>query len=124
MEDEQNGKFNIWWDEQENIMCIKVLAYIDEENAKSIYAQTIGLADKHLGKAAVLVDLKRADSASFSARKIFVDLFKSGKYSRCAFYGFNTFDRVFITFMLRASAAQNVNFFATEEKARQWLKEK
>lgn len=124
MTDQQEQKYRIWWDEKNGMLRAEVLAYLDEDNLKDIHGLVTSEAERHGGKLPVLVNLSHADSASFGARQILVEMFKSSLYTKCAIVESKTYDRVFMVFIIRAASAKGVDFFANEEDAISWLKEK
>ena len=49
-------------------------------------------------------------------------MLKSDKIAGYAFVGLRTLARVIVSFLLRASGAENARFFAAEDEALKWLK--
>jgi hypothetical protein len=116
-------KFNVWWDETEGIIRNKSLGDFAEEDAKRQTAEILRIAESKPGKVLVLNDLTEASKASSGARKVFARLLQSDRIARHAFVGMRILTRVTVSFLIRASGAENVMFFVTEEAAIQWLRE-
>lgn len=121
----QQPKFKVWWDEENKILMSKCWGdnYADED-AKALAEETIKIAETRPGKILLLNDLSEARAASVGARKIFAQLAKNEKFLKNAFWGMKTLTRIMVSFVMKAAGTPNVKFFATEEEALKWLKEK
>jgi UDP-N-acetylmuramyl pentapeptide synthase len=116
-------KFKVWWDEEEGIRRTKSRGDFEEEDAKRQMAEILRIAESRPGKVLVLNDLTEAGKASSGARKRYAQLLQSDRIARHAFVGMRTLTRVIVSFLVRASGAENAMFFATEEEALKWLRE-
>ncbi|MBL7164427.1 MAG: hypothetical protein ISS57_17720 [Anaerolineales bacterium] len=116
-------KFEVWWDEEDNVIWNKSWGDFEEEHARKQTAEIMAVAEMVPGKVSVLNDMAEAGKASSGARKVYAQTLKSEKIAKHAFVGMGTLTRVIVSFLLRASGAENASFFATEEEALRWLKE-
>ena len=117
------AKFQVWWDEKEKIIRNKSQGDFKEEDAKRQMMEILRIVASKPGQVLVLNDLTAAGKASSGARKIFAQLLQSDRIARHAFVGMRTLTRVIVSFLVRASGAENAMFFATEEQALKWLRE-
>jgi hypothetical protein len=85
-------------------------------------AEILEIAERRLGKVLVLNDLTEAGKASSGARKVYAELLESDRIAKHAFVGMSTLTRAIVSFLVRASGAENARFFTTEEEALKWLK--
>ena len=115
-------KFRVWWDEEEGIIRNRSQGDFDEGDARSQMAAILEIAESRPGKVLVLNDLTEAGKASSGARKAYIQMLESDKVARHAFVGMGTLTRVIVSFLVRASGAENARFFASEEEALKWLK--
>jgi hypothetical protein len=117
------GEFKVRWDEKEGIIRNQSQGDFEEADARRQMAEILKIAESRPGKVLVLNDLTGAGKASSGARKIYAQVLRSEKIAKHAFVGMRTLTRVIVSFLLRASGAENAMFFATEEEALKWLKE-
>lgn len=115
-------KFRVWWDEKEGIIRNQSRGDFEEEDAKAQMAEILGIAESKSGKVLVLNDMTEAGKASSGARKVYAQTLKSENIAKHAFVGMSTLTRVIVSFLVRASGANNAMFFATEEEALRWLR--
>lgn len=115
--------FKVWWDKKEGILREKPSGMINGACAKSMAAELLRVANTQPGRVLVLTDMSQGSSASSAARKIFAAELSNPKYAKHAFFGLTTFTRVLVSFIVRASGAKGVEYFATEAAALRWLKE-
>jgi hypothetical protein len=69
----------------------------------------------------VLVNSSRSGKMSSAARRAFTKLNQSPRFERIGIYNVNPFNRVFTTFLMKATGRQNIGFFDSEEEALVWL---
>jgi hypothetical protein len=69
----------------------------------------------------LLVDSSRGGKMSSVARRKFTELNKSSRFGRIGICNINAFNRVFTTFLMKATGRQNMGFFDSEEEALAWL---
>ena len=116
-------RFKVWWDEKEGIIRTRSQGDFEEADARRQMAEILEIAESRPGKVLVLNDLTEAGKASSGARKVYAQMLESDKFARHAFVGMRTLTRVIVSFLVRASGAENARFFASEEEALKWLKE-
>jgi UDP-N-acetylmuramyl pentapeptide synthase len=121
-QEKTDEKFQVWWDEKEGIIRNKSRGDFEEEDAKKQMAELVEIVESKSGKVLVLNDLTEAGKASSGARKVYAQMLKSEGIAKHAFVGMSTLTRVIVSFIVRASGAENAMFFATEEEALKWLK--
>ena len=115
-------RFKVWWDEKEGVIRNRSQGDFEEADARKQMARILEMAEGRPGRVLVLNDLTEAGKASSGARKVYAELLKSDKIARHAFVGMRTLTRVIVSFLLRASGAEDAGFFDTEDEALKWLK--
>jgi hypothetical protein len=117
-----DDKFKVWWDEKEGIIRNRSQGDFEEADARGQMAKILEMAERMPGKVLVLNDMTEAGTASSGARKVYAQTLRSEKIARHAFLDMRTLTRVIVSFLVRASGAENARFFASEEEALKWLK--
>ena len=100
------GKFKVWWDEEEGIIRNRSQGDFKEADARRQMAEILKIAESRPGKVLVLNDLTEAGKASSGARKIYAQMLESHKFARHAFVGMRALTRVIVSFLVRASGAE------------------
>ena len=116
-------KFRVWRNGEEGIIRTKSQGDFEEADARRQMAEILEIAGSRPGQVLLLNDLTEAGKASSGARKVFAQLLQSDRIARHAFVGMRTLTRVIVSFLVRASGAENAMFFVTEEEALKWLRE-
>jgi hypothetical protein len=114
--------YQVWWDEKEGILRNRSTGDFEEEDARRQVAELLSVAQSRPGQVLVLNDLTQAGKASSGARKLYAQVLRSEEFAKHAFVGMRTVTRVIVSFIVRASGAENARFFATQEEALRWLK--
>jgi len=69
----------------------------------------------------MLVDASRDGKMSSAARRTFTELNKDPRFGRIGICHINPFNRVFATFLMKATGRQNIGFFDSEGEAMKWI---
>jgi hypothetical protein len=120
----QQEKYKIWWDEDNQIVRAKFVDGQDEVCAQSALEEMQKMVMDKPDTVLLLIDLSEAGSVCSSARKKFVEMAKLKKYKKQAIFGMNAVSRVIASFVIKFAGVTNVQQFATENEALAWLKEK
>ena len=128
MDNNQQSKFKIRWDEKERIIKVYILGVQDEESATGIKDETselvVLLKKKGVKVIKVLGNMTRAGIASTKARKIFAEWFKGGTFDKIALFGGGVIQKTIAGFIFNIVGFRNAKYFDTEGKALKWLREK
>jgi hypothetical protein len=122
MNETAQGEFEVRWDEDEGIVRNRSWGDFDEAGANRQMASILDIAQGKPGPVLVLNDLTEAGKASSGARKVYAQMLKSDRFAKHAFVGMRTLTRVIVSFLVRASGADNARFFGAEDEALRWLK--
>ncbi|OGD86471.1 hypothetical protein A2164_03635 [Candidatus Curtissbacteria bacterium RBG_13_35_7] len=117
-------KFKVWWDKQKKIVVAKFSGDQDEETAQKFRDEVNQLAENHGGQVKILTDATNGGSSTAEARKIYKDLFKSGKIEKSAIFGGGILQKVIANFIFSFGGTTKAEYFYSEEEALKWLKEK
>ena len=69
----------------------------------------------------MLIDASRDGKLSSGARRAFTELNKDPRIRRVGICHISPFNRVFATFLMKATGRQNIGFFDSEAEALVWL---
>jgi hypothetical protein len=116
-----DAEFKVWWDEKAGVIRNWSQGDFEETDARRQVAEILEIAESRPGKTLVLNDMTKAGKASSGARKVYSEMLKSEKIAKHAFLGMHTLTRVIVSFLVRASGAENARSFSTEEEAMKWL---
>lgn len=90
MDNIQQEKLKIWWDEKEGIIRERLVGNLNEEDAKrsgdEINRLAVSLGKKGIKVVNFLVDATRAGIASTKARDVFSEELKKSKVDRVAVF--------------------------------------
>ena len=121
--DNNQPKYKVWWDEDNQIIRAKFVGEQDEANAQGTLEEVQKIIASKPGESSLLIDLIEAGSASSGARKKFAEMEKIEKIKKEAQFGAGIVARVVASFIVKFSGS-NARMFATEAEALAWLKEK
>ena len=127
---EKGEKFEISFDEEDEICRLKVIGNQSEKDANEMFEAGYKLLDFLKSKYGddvkiyILNDLSRAGIIDKKAKLINVSLIKNMPVGKVAILGAVGFRRIFVNFIYKLSGFKNVQFFDHEDDAVAWLKEK
>jgi len=123
-------KFEIWWDEDEQTIRMKIIGKMGIDDAKQCVLELKGLMEDLKKKGVKHMDsINDATEAGITLnpkfRKIFVDFLSTDdlKNVRSVIFGLGKSQKMVVNFLVGLSGANHFRFFGKEEEALKWLKE-
>ena len=123
MDNQNQPKFEVWWDEKGQIVRTKFLGDQDEKDAEMFADKIRELAVSHGGKVKILTDGRKGGKSSVTARKVYCKLYESGAVEKSALFGLGPIQRVIASFVHHRQSQTEAKFFGAEEEALKWLEE-
>jgi len=123
MDNQNQPKFNAWWDEKNNIVRVEFFGDQEEKDADLFANKVREFANAHGGKVRILTDGRKGGKSSTTARKIYYDLFESGIIEKSALFGLGFVPRVIANFVHYRKSTTKAKIFEKEEEALKWLLE-
>lgn len=123
MDNQNQPKFNTWWDEKNNIVRAEFFGDQEEKDAELFVNKVREFANAHGGKVKILTDGRKGGKSSTTARKIYYDLYDSSIVEKSALFGLGFVQRVIASFIHHRKSKTVAKFFENEEEALRWITE-
>jgi hypothetical protein len=117
------GKIETWLDDERRFIRQRVEGDIDLDDFERIIAETKRLAKelRDPDRVGVLFDARKAQKASFRARRAMFHLLAEPTLPRLAFWGATPIGRLMARFIMMAVGVKQVGIFKREDEAIEWL---
>jgi hypothetical protein len=117
------GTIEIWLDDERRFIRQRVEGNLDLDGFQRILDDTQRLAKElrdpaHVG---ILFDARKAQKASFRARRAMLHVLNDPKMPRIAFWGATPLGRLLARFMIALAGVKKVRMFECETEAIEWL---
>lgn len=117
------GDYNVWIDN--GIIRCRLHNKFKEDDAEKLIEE-VKTHSKEIGRAMVLMDLRKIDGSTPGARRVLVDSIRAEPciFEKLAFPGKSVIGQVMANFIIRASEKEErIRYFGDEEEALRWLSE-